>query len=81
MVSFCLSLYPWAAFRRTKGGLKLHTLLDHDGYLPAFIAISPARESDIKKARSLCLPKGPWSSGFGIFRIGPAMQIPIRGLC
>ena len=58
VVSLCLSLFPWAAFRRTKAGLKLHTLLDHDGYLPAFVAISPAREPDIKKARSLRLPKG-----------------------
>jgi len=58
VVSLCLSLYPWAAFRRTKGGVKLHTLLDHDGYLPAFVAVSPAREPDIKKARSLNLPKG-----------------------
>ena len=58
VVSLCLSLYPWASFRRTKGGIKLHTLLDHDGYLPAFVAVSPAREPDIKKARSLSLPKG-----------------------
>ena len=58
VVSLCLSLYPWASFRRTKGGIKLHTLLDHDGYLPAFVAVSPAREPDIKKARSLGLPKG-----------------------
>jgi hypothetical protein len=58
VVSLCLSLYPWASFRRTKGGVKLHTLLDHDGYLPAFVAVSPAREPDIKKARSLNLPKG-----------------------
>jgi len=58
VVSLCLSLFPWASFRRTKAGLKLHTLLDHDGYLPAFVAISPAREPDIKKARSLRLPKG-----------------------
>lgn len=58
VVSLCLSLVPWASFRRTKGCLKLHTLLDHDGYLPAFVAISPAREPDIKKARSLRLPKG-----------------------
>ena len=43
---------------RTKGGIKLHTLLDHGGYLPAFVAISPAREHEIKKARSLSLPKG-----------------------
>jgi hypothetical protein len=50
VVSLCLSLFPWASFRRTKGGIKLHTLLDHDGYLPAFVAISPAREPDIKRA-------------------------------
>jgi len=58
VVSLCLSLFSWASFRRTKAGLKLHTLLDHDGYLPAFVAVSPAREPDIKKARSLRLPKG-----------------------
>jgi len=58
VVSLCLSLFPWASFRRTKGGVKLHTLLDHGGYLPAFVAISPAREHEIKKARSLSLPKG-----------------------
>ncbi len=58
VVSLCLTLFPWASFRRTKGGIKLHTLLDHDGYLPAFVAISPAREHEIKKARSLSLPKG-----------------------
>jgi putative transposase len=57
-VSLCLSLYPWASFRRTKGGIKLHTLLDHDGYLPAFGAVSRAREPEIKKARSLSLPTG-----------------------
>jgi hypothetical protein len=58
VVRLCLSLFPWASFRRTKGGVKLHTLLDHGGYLPAFVAISPAREHEIKKARSLSLPKG-----------------------
>jgi len=58
VVSLCLALFPWASFRRTKGGIKLHTLLDHDGYLPAFVAISPAREHEVRKARSLSLPKG-----------------------
>ena len=58
VVSLCLSLFPWARFRRTKGGIKLHTLLDHDGYLPAFMAISEAREHEVHRARSLCLPKG-----------------------
>jgi hypothetical protein len=58
VVILCLTLFPWAAFRRTKGGIKLHTLFDRDGYLPAFVAVSPAREPDIKKALSLSLPKG-----------------------
>ena len=58
VVSLCLSLFPWASFRRTKAGVKLHTLLDHDGYLPAFVAITPAREHEIKKARALNLPTG-----------------------
>jgi len=58
VVSLCLTLFPWASFRRTKAGIKLHTLLDHDGYLPAFVAITPAREHEVKKARTLNLPKG-----------------------
>ena len=33
-ISLCLSLFPWATFRRAKGGVKAHVLLDHDDYLP-----------------------------------------------
>jgi hypothetical protein len=58
VVGLCLSLFPWASFRRTIAGVKLHTLLDHGGYLPAFVAITPAREHEVKKARTLNLPKG-----------------------
>lgn len=58
VVSLCLTLFPWAEFRRTKAGVKLHTLLNHDGYLPAFVAITKAREHEIKKARALNLPQG-----------------------
>ena len=38
-ISLCLSLFPWAKFRRTKGAVKLHMLLDHDGYLPDYAYI------------------------------------------
>jgi hypothetical protein len=38
-ISLCLNIFPWADFRRTKGGVKLHLLLDHDGYLPSFALI------------------------------------------
>jgi hypothetical protein len=35
LIDLCLSLFDWARFRRTKGAVKLHLVLDHDGYLPA----------------------------------------------
>jgi putative transposase len=58
VVSLCLSLFPWASCRRAKAGLKFHTLLNHDVYLPTFVAIAPAREHEVKKTRALNLPKG-----------------------
>ena len=45
-ISLCLSLFPWATFRRAKGGVKAHVLLDHDDYLPAYVLISQARMHD-----------------------------------
>jgi hypothetical protein len=57
-VSLCLTLFPWASLRRARAGVKLHNLLDHDGYLPAFVSINPAREHEIQKARALNLPQG-----------------------
>ena len=57
-ISLCLSLFPWATFRRRKGGIKMHTLLDHDGCLPAFVEISEAKTHDSKMAQALKLPKG-----------------------
>ena len=56
MINLCLSLFPWAKFRTTKGGIKLHTLLDHDGYIPAFISITTAKVADITVAKLLRLP-------------------------
>ena len=46
-ISLCLSMFPWAKFRRRKGALKIHTLLDHQGCLPSFISISDGRCHDI----------------------------------
>ena len=39
-IDLCLSLFPWAAFRKTKGAIKLHTLLDVRGSIPSFIEIT-----------------------------------------
>ncbi len=52
-ITLCLSLFPWARFRRAKGGVKAHVLLDHDDYLPAYVLITEARQHDVKTARLL----------------------------
>lgn len=54
-ISLCLSLFPWAKFRRTKGAVKLHLLLDHDGYLPSFVHISNGKKQDVTIARQVPL--------------------------
>jgi len=57
-ISLCLSLFPWAKFRRAKGGVKAHVLLDHDDYMPAWLLITEAKAADVKAARLLSLNPG-----------------------
>ena len=57
-ISLCLSIFPWASFRRNKAGVKVNTVLDHDGYIPAFVDISNAKTHESRMAKSLSLPKG-----------------------
>jgi len=49
-VSLCLALFPWAKFRRAKGGVKVHVLLDHDIYMPSFVHITDAQQHDVRAA-------------------------------
>ncbi len=57
-IDLCLSLFPWADFRQTKGAVKLHMLLDHDGYLPNFAVITDGKGADVITARHFTLPFG-----------------------
>lgn len=57
-ISLCLSLFPWAEFRRTKGAVKLHLLLDHDGYLPTYALITNGKKHDVPMARKFPLARG-----------------------
>ncbi len=57
-ISLCLGLFPWAKYRRAKGGVKAHVLLDHDDYMPSFILITEAKKHDIHAARQISLNKG-----------------------
>lgn len=58
IIELCASLFDWAKWRQTKGAVKLHLLLDHDGYLPVFGHISEGKVADVTVAKSLDFPKG-----------------------
>ena len=57
-IDLCLSVFPWADFRSTKGAIKLHVGLNHDGYLPEFVTVTDGKTSDIEVGRTLEFPKG-----------------------
>ena len=56
-IDLCLSVFPWARFRRAKGAVKLHLGLDHAGLLPAFARVTDGKAGDVEAARALRLPK------------------------
>lgn len=58
VIDLSLSVFDWAKFRRTKGAIKLHLLLDQDGYLPCFTVVTENRKSEIKAARTLLFAPG-----------------------
>jgi hypothetical protein len=57
-IDLCLEMFDWAKFRRTKGAIKLHLLLDHDGYLPSFAVVTEGNVSDVKVARQFHFDPG-----------------------
>jgi hypothetical protein len=57
-IDLCLEIFDWAKFRQTKGAIKLHLLLDHDGYLPSFAVITEGNVSDIEVARQFRFDPG-----------------------
>ena len=58
LIDLCASLFDWAAYQRTKGAVKLHLLLDHQGYLPQFMVITPGKKQEIEVARRLHFQPG-----------------------
>jgi hypothetical protein len=58
LIPLCLSVFDWALYRRSKGAVKLHLVLDHDGYLPQFAVITDGKTSDIEVARDLHFEPG-----------------------
>jgi hypothetical protein len=58
LIDLSLSLFDWARFNRMKGAMKLHLVLDHDGYLPCFGVITDGDVADVQVARKLAFAPG-----------------------
>jgi putative transposase len=57
-IDLCLSAFPWADFRATKGAIKLHVGLNHKGYLPEFVTVTDGKTGDVTAGKVLAFPKG-----------------------
>jgi len=57
-IDLCLSMFPWAHFRRQKAAVKVHTQLDLKGQIPTFIRITDGRSHDVKFLDDLILEPG-----------------------
>lgn len=71
-IDLCLSVFDWAKFRRTKGAVKLHLLLDHDGYLPCFAVITDGKVHEVRIAKTLAFPAGTvvvYDRGYNDYRL------------
>ena len=57
-IDLCLSLFPWAHFRRAKGAVKLHTLIDLRSSIPCFVLVSHGKYSDVSSLDDLPIEAG-----------------------
>jgi hypothetical protein len=58
VIDLCATMFDWAKFRLTKGAVKLHLLLDHDGYLPSFAVITEGKKHEVRVARQMQFAPG-----------------------
>jgi hypothetical protein len=58
VIELCASLFDWAHYKRTKGAVKLHMILDHNGLLPSFCHITDGKKYDVVVAREWDFPAG-----------------------
>jgi len=62
-IELCLSMFDWAHFRRAKGAVKLHLVLDHDGYLPTFVHVSDGKSHEVRIAKNVIAEKFAFPAG------------------
>ena len=56
VIDLCLEMYPWAKFRKKKGGIKLHYQYDHSGSLPVFMVMTDAKHHEMKVMKNEDFP-------------------------
>lgn len=73
-IDCCLALFPWARFRRTTAVVRLHTLLDLQGHIPTFVAITDGKAADVTLLDALVIEPGA-------FYLLDRRATPISGGC
>jgi hypothetical protein len=58
-IDLCLSVFPWAKFRKAKGAIKMHCLYDHSGALPTFLTVTDGKHHDVRVAKEDSFPLVP----------------------
>ena len=58
MIELCAEVFDWAQYKRTKGAVKLHLVLDHDGYLPSYAVVTEGKTGDVGEARRMPFAPG-----------------------
>jgi len=58
-IDLCLSVFPWAKFRTTKGAIKMHCLYDHSGALPTFLTVTDGKKPDVRVVKDHAFPLLP----------------------
>ena len=56
VISVCIKVFDWAKYRKQKGAVKLHTLLDYDGLMPSYLFMTKGAQADVKHAQYMTMP-------------------------
>jgi IS4 transposase len=58
IISVCIKVFDWAKYKKEKGAIKLHTLLDYDGCMPKYVYMTEGKRADVKHANYMLMPPG-----------------------
>jgi hypothetical protein len=56
LISLCIKVFDWATYRKQKGAIKLHTMLDYDGLMPSYLFMTKGSQSDVRHAHYMNMP-------------------------